>query len=83
MLFKQKGWITARKKHKCTYCNKSIHQGETYYKDRYLDEDDGEWVSYKLHALCKDPFYHDADKESENLENYYQHWEDWYDQIFV
>lgn len=79
VLFERKGSIVARKQHECQYCKTPIYKGTTYYNQSYFDRDDHVWVRYKLHLECKDLFFVAQD----NLEKYYYHWEQWYEEVFI
>jgi hypothetical protein len=45
-------WRTAKKRHVCDDCEKVIHEGARYVKQRFLHEDCG-WSSWRTCGACQ------------------------------
>ncbi len=75
--------VKAKKVHLCNYCKTPIHIGEMYHRERWLEEDEeSDFIgrrTIKLHCGCVEAYENCQSK----LERQYDHWEQWYEQIFV
>ncbi len=71
--------VKARTSHICMNCRIVIQKGEIYHYNKYFDIRTREAEVYKLHLGCTAIYYH----RRLELERYTDHWEQWYEEVFV
>lgn len=71
--------VKARTNHICVNCRLIIQKDEVYHFNKYFDIRTREAEVYKLHLKCVAIYYY---KRSE-LERHTDHWEQWYEEVFV